>query len=237
MPRDTLTRDQIVAAAIELLDADGIGGLTMRRLGQRLGSAATAVYWHVQSKENLLTLAADKVWDSITTPDLAAVGWRDAITSLARDAYQAAARHRWLTPAMASHYVYGPGLARWQDACYAALEVAGFSGPELDMSMGTIGVLVIGTSVVGASRSAMRARAEAEGDEAGGQMTQLLQQGAEIAARFPRLRERAAEQSGARPADPEGASLDFGLQAVLDGFEARLSGRPGTAIITDRMIG
>ena len=61
MPRDTLTRDQIVTAAIGLLDAEGLEGLNMRALGTLLGSAATAVYWHVGSKDNLIALAADQV--------------------------------------------------------------------------------------------------------------------------------------------------------------------------------
>ena len=69
MPRDTLTREQIVDAAIELLDRDGLEGLNMRALGQRLGSAATAVYWHVGSKDNLIALAADQVWNEIGRPD------------------------------------------------------------------------------------------------------------------------------------------------------------------------
>ena len=43
MPRDTLTREQIVKAAIDLLDTEGLDGLNMRALGKRLGSAATAV--------------------------------------------------------------------------------------------------------------------------------------------------------------------------------------------------
>jgi len=43
MPRDTLTSEQIVKAAIELLDAEGLEGLNMRALGQRLGSAASAI--------------------------------------------------------------------------------------------------------------------------------------------------------------------------------------------------
>jgi AcrR family transcriptional regulator len=51
MPRDTLTREQIVKAAMELLDDEGLEGLNMRALGRRLGSAATAVYWHVGSKD------------------------------------------------------------------------------------------------------------------------------------------------------------------------------------------
>jgi AcrR family transcriptional regulator len=71
MPRDTLTREQIVGAAIDLLDADGLEGLNMRALGQRLGSAATAVYWHVGSKDNLIALAADQVSRAPTRPQSA----------------------------------------------------------------------------------------------------------------------------------------------------------------------
>jgi len=46
-----LTREQIVEAAIKLLDAEGLEGLNMRGLGKRLGSAATAVYWPGQQGE------------------------------------------------------------------------------------------------------------------------------------------------------------------------------------------
>src|SRR5437762_9856716 len=78
MPRNTLTREQIVSAAIDLLDAEGLEGLNMRALGQRLGSAATAVYWHVGSKDNLIALAADQVWSEIARPDPDTAGWRAA---------------------------------------------------------------------------------------------------------------------------------------------------------------
>ncbi len=83
MPRDTLTREQIVTAAIELMDADGLDGLNMRALGRRLGSAATAVYWHVGSKGNLIALAADQAWHEIALPDPATTGWRGAAAAMA----------------------------------------------------------------------------------------------------------------------------------------------------------
>src|SRR5215475_920818 len=83
MPRDTLTRDQIVRAAIDLLDAEGLEGLNMRSLGKHLGSAATAVYWHVGSKDDLIALAADRAWHEIALPDLDTTGWRTAATQMA----------------------------------------------------------------------------------------------------------------------------------------------------------
>ena len=78
MPRETLTREHIVTVAIDLLDAEGLEGLNMRALGRRLDSAATAVYWHVGSKDNLIALAGDQVWSEITLPDLDLVDWRTA---------------------------------------------------------------------------------------------------------------------------------------------------------------
>lgn len=63
MPRNTLTADQIVQATIALLDAEGLDGLNMRSLGKRLDAAPTAMYWHVKSKDNLVRLVTDEVWN------------------------------------------------------------------------------------------------------------------------------------------------------------------------------
>src|SRR5213080_1538150 len=109
MPRDTLTREQIVSAAIDLLDSEGLEGLNMRSLGQRLGSAATAVYWHVGSKANLIALASDRAWNEIALPDLTATRWRTAATNMATDLYAMLTRHPWLLQAFGSLLLYSPG--------------------------------------------------------------------------------------------------------------------------------
>ena len=58
---DSLTRERIVDAAIELLDAGGESALTFRALSQALGTGAGAIYWHVADKSDLLTTACDAV--------------------------------------------------------------------------------------------------------------------------------------------------------------------------------
>src|SRR5262245_2654733 len=126
MPRDTLTRDQIVDAAIELLDADGLEGLNMRALGARLDSAATAVYWHVGDKDNLVALAGDKVWHEIALPDLAATDWRTAAASMATGLRAMLARHTWVVQAFGSFVMFGPGKARYDEHALAVYEAAGF---------------------------------------------------------------------------------------------------------------
>lgn len=83
MPRDTLTQEQIVRTAVRLLDEEGLEGLNMRSLGKRLGAAATAVYWHVKNKDDLVLLAADRVWQEVELPPLDPEDWRSTATAMA----------------------------------------------------------------------------------------------------------------------------------------------------------
>ncbi|MCW2554348.1 MAG: transcriptional regulator, partial [Mycobacterium sp.] len=59
-----LSRDRIVAAAIDLADSDGLGTLSMARLAERLGCGTMSLYRHVANKDELLVFmlsaAADR---------------------------------------------------------------------------------------------------------------------------------------------------------------------------------
>lgn len=58
---EALSRERIVEAAVELLDAAGESGLTFRALTERLATGPGAIYWHVANKEELLGAATDAV--------------------------------------------------------------------------------------------------------------------------------------------------------------------------------
>lgn len=60
-PRVQLSREMIVDAAIEVLDAESVGGLTFRRLAKELGAGVGSLYWHVKNRDELLQLATDAV--------------------------------------------------------------------------------------------------------------------------------------------------------------------------------
>lgn len=59
--QDSLTRERIIEASIELLDSAGESGLTFRALSDRLATGAGAIYWHIDHKSDLLTAACDTV--------------------------------------------------------------------------------------------------------------------------------------------------------------------------------
>jgi AcrR family transcriptional regulator len=220
-----LTREQIVRAAIDLLDADGIEGLSMRQLGSRLGSAATAVYWHVKNKDDLVVLAGDAVWGEIGLPNLDTVDWRTAATTMAKDMYAMIIRHPWLVPAMSTHLMHGPGKARHDDHLLAVYEAAGFTGQHADQAATVVFTFVLGTALGAAAEVAWTTRLRRAGDSEE-QIRDLLAQATEIAMQFPRLRARSnAWADGDATATP-GQDLEFGLQTILDGLQARLAVGP-----------
>jgi len=221
MARDTLTREQIIDAVIELLDSEGLEGLNMRTLGKQLGSAATAVYWHVGSKDNLIALAGNEAWNEITLPNLTTVDWRTAATRMATDLHAMLIRHPWLVRAFGSLLLFGPGKARHDDHNLAIYEAAGFTGARVDQAAATVFTFVLGNALGPAAAASLSRRLSRDGGDAGEQMRDSMAKAAEIAAQFPRLRDRvetAAAQYGAAPDE----SFEFGLQAILDGLDAQL---------------
>jgi AcrR family transcriptional regulator len=224
MPRDTLTREQIVTAAIDLLDAEGLDGLTMRALGKRLGSAATAVYWHVDSKADLIALAGDQVWHEVALPDPAAAGWRAAAAELAAGLHAMLTRHPWLVQAFGSYMVFGPGKARHDDHSLAIYEAAGFTGTQADQAMATVFTFVLGNALGPAAAASLPRKLSRGGGNAEALIRDTMAKARGIAAQFPRLRARLETPAANYGAAP-GNTFEFGLQAILDGLEFQLGPR------------
>ena len=223
MVRETLSRQQIVNAALGLLDAEGLEGLNMRALGKRLGSAATAVYWHVGSKEGLIALAADRAWAEVELPDPAEVGWRTAAYQTAASQYAMLSRHPWLVQAFGSYRLYGPDKARHDDHSLAVFEAAGFAGAEADQATSTVFTFVLGNALGPAAAASFARKLGRDGGDVEALM-RANREMVEIAAQFPRLRARLELPSAKYAAAPDD-SFAFGLEAVLDGLEGRLAAR------------
>jgi AcrR family transcriptional regulator len=224
MRSDTLTRNQIVRAAIDLLDAEGLDGLNMRVLGQRLGAAATAVYWHLGSKDDLVALAGDQVWSEIALPDLTASEWRTAATVLATELYALLTRHSWLLQAFGSFVVYGPGKARYADHSLALFEAAGFTGAQAEQAATAVFAYVLGNALGPGAATTMTRKLCRTGGHADERLRESMAKARAIAAQFPRLRVRLDTAAAAYAASPE-HSFEFGLQAILDGLASQLSAR------------
>lgn len=225
MPQEVTTRlESIVEKTIELLDEEGLAGLSMRSLGARLNTAATAVYWHVKSKDELIMLAGAQVWDEIALPDLTTTPWRDAGMNLARELSAMLARHPWLVQTLGSYLQHGRGKARFDDHSLAVYEMAGFSAADADQAVAVVFMFVLGSAMGQSASQSLRRTLSQQNQDANEVINAAIAQQVEVAQEFPRLRARV---EGLGDADYYGAprnSFEFGLEAIFDGLERQLQG-------------
>ena len=97
---DALSRDRIVDAAIEILDAGGERALTFRALSEHLATGAGALYWHVADKGDLLVAACDAIVARAIVLPVAASTPRNEVIAIAGGLFDAIDAHPWLGSAL-----------------------------------------------------------------------------------------------------------------------------------------
>ncbi len=93
---DALSKERIVEAAIEILDASGESALTFRALTARLATGSGAIYWHVANKNDLLAAAADDVIARVMTEVVSGAEPHEAIRAIASGVFDAIDAHPWV---------------------------------------------------------------------------------------------------------------------------------------------
>jgi AcrR family transcriptional regulator len=92
--RAPLSRDAIVGAALRVVDAEGLAGMSMRRVADELGTVPSAIYWHVRNKDELLQLVLDRVAGEIELPEPDPANWQEQAKQLAREMRRVLTKHR-----------------------------------------------------------------------------------------------------------------------------------------------
>lgn len=135
--RVALDRERILTAALEHIDEQGLPGLTMRRLGQRVGVEAMSLYRYVPGKEELLDGVVERLLGDLRAdPEVLQMpthGWQDFLQRLAHGVRRLALAHPKAFPLVASRPPEAPWLRpplrslEWVDAFLAGLVEEGFS--------------------------------------------------------------------------------------------------------------
>jgi AcrR family transcriptional regulator len=122
-----LSRERIVAAALALVDAEGLPALSTRRLAAELGVSGPSLYNHFGTKDEILDAVADAV---VARIDLAALAdgtpWPAALTAWARSYRAALAEHPHVVPFLARGPGRRPAGLRQADAVFGAMVEAGW---------------------------------------------------------------------------------------------------------------
>lgn len=218
-------REEIVATAVQLLDDEGLDGLSLRRLSQRTGASATSVYWYVKNKDELLALTLDAVITEVQLPDIAQLGWREAAAQMARGFRAMVLHHPWLGLVVASYpTVSGRQLARHSEHALTVYEAAGFDTETADYALGSVYSFVVGAAIGEAGVRAWRpTTGAADGHDP--LSAEALEHARVVARGLPRLTARINALRNADITTMNEIAFEFGLQAILDGLEARLQVR------------
>jgi AcrR family transcriptional regulator len=217
-----LHRQRIISAAIDLLDEEGLDALSMRRLGTRLGAAATSLYRHVANKDELVELVVDEVYGELEVPDADdPAGWRAHAGESAHRIRSMVLRHPWIAAVLgqAGLAYLGPNVMSLSERLMAHFAAAGFQPVEANRAMSTMLAYVLGRASTEAAWLAAIARSgKSERD-----WVEELWPAAERAAQeHPHLRQSYAAQRGHDPGRDRDDDFDDGLNVVLDGLQARL---------------
>ena len=212
--REPVTPDRIADAALRVIDAEGLDGLTVRRLAQELGVGTMTLYWYVQNKDEVLDLVADRMLAGIETPPLA-TPWQVAVREVSIAVRAAALRHASAVPIMVGRGSFGPNGLGLTEMSLKVFRSAGFSEADAADAYFTVSNFVWGFC---AQQTANVGQRNAQEDRRG--YFQMVWQYIDTlpADRYPNLRAAAPRIFT--------ASLDerfaFGIDALIAGFEARL---------------
>jgi AcrR family transcriptional regulator len=130
-----ITRAMVLATALEIIDRDGVRGLSMRRLGHALGRDPMTLYRHAPNKAALLDGVAETVLEQLevdsTDPD-----WAAQLRTVAREFRRLALAHPQVVPLLVTRPLATPlglrppGTLRPLEGVLELLTRAGFTGSD-----------------------------------------------------------------------------------------------------------
>jgi AcrR family transcriptional regulator len=191
-----LTRDEILDAAVELVD-QGPASLTMRSLGERLGVTGAALYYWFPAKDDLLDAVAGHLAARIVAESDDGAGWPERLRAVADRITRTAAEHPRAFSWVFTNYAKRPPLAQIDEAILEVLMSGGFDGREAMLAKGLFWRFIVGHLGLAAVPSHIDPRTV----------------DAEL---HPRIHEVGPSSARLTPAD----FYDYGLDRLLDSLTA-----------------
>jgi AcrR family transcriptional regulator len=160
-----VTREQIVDAADALALREGLDRLTVRRLSDALAVTPAALYWHVDSKQSLVTAVIDRAYERIELPHAAHGSWLDGIIESYSSARAVLLRYSGISQALLSITPTEVTLAVWHYV-YERLLEGGFDDDAAVDLFVALSTFVVGHVVmVDSTRVGQETHVEAHADQ------------------------------------------------------------------------
>ncbi|MGH1561132.1 TetR/AcrR family transcriptional regulator [Mumia sp. DW29H23] len=226
-PRPELDASAIVAAAVEIADAEGLDAVSMARVAKQLGFSTMALYRHVANKEALLSLMWNESASVAHEVELVGDTWRERMRAWAMLQQDMLAEHPWLAHMPMSNPPMGPSAFAWIERGLDALADTPLRDDDKLQAIGAISAYSLAESRMAAEEAAAADRRRAEGKPvvAFENMIGVLAD----PDRFPNLARLAASMPPMPAVGEPGyeemgqAAFSFGLDLLLDGIAALIA--------------
>ena len=202
-----LSREQVLAAALGLLDEVGLEHLTMRRLAAALGVQNGATYWHFRSKQALLEAMADTLLTGLTAGLDAESSWNERITNLAHRLRGALLSRRDGARLFSAAFFPLPNALAYGEAMIATLGESGLSSRDAAWAADTLTYYVVGHTTEEQLAAALPGR----GRDATARLADAVDP-----QRHPHMYAALAHI----PAPHRQEHFDYGLQLIVNGIRA-----------------
>jgi TetR/AcrR family tetracycline transcriptional repressor len=139
MADDTFNADEVIRAALALLDDVGLRRFTMRALADRLGTYPATIYWHVGGRTDVLSAVAGLVLTEMVaeTPDPVSMPWDEWLTASARAYRRVMKLHPDLAAWAVTHLEASVPVPEFLERIVSALSRAGFRDAHLAAAYNT----------------------------------------------------------------------------------------------------
>lgn len=139
MPRPrSLTPDEIAAAALTVIDRDGLSGLSMRTTAEELGRGTMSLYRYIEDREELERLVVDHVLAAVEIALPQKTSWQEHLRTLATRIRAAVSAHPAIVPLLLRHRHSSQGVRRCAEGLLSALTDGGFAGEQRVIALRTL---------------------------------------------------------------------------------------------------
>lgn len=137
-----LTQDAIIATALAILDAEGLDGISMRRIAERLETGPASLYQHIADKEELLDQLLDRVLGEVELPAPDPDDWQTPLKQMLRGLRRVLAAHRDLAYVTLGRVPTGPNGLRGAETLLAIMRAGGVPSPIAAYAVDSLALFV-----------------------------------------------------------------------------------------------
>jgi AcrR family transcriptional regulator len=139
MPRSrSLTHSDLAAAALRVIDRDGLSALSMRTVAAELGVGAMSLYRYIEDREAMERLVVDEVLASVKTEPGLSISWDRRIAQLAARIRDAVGAHPSIVPLLMLHRHDSQAVKRCAETFLHILTDGGFKGTQRVIALRTL---------------------------------------------------------------------------------------------------